>query len=71
MPRSTPTPQRRPRAVPAGFLLVPTAAERLAVHPQTLRAMAARGELRAIRLGGRLLIAENSVTALLATAETR
>jgi hypothetical protein len=33
--------------------------------------MAARGELRAIRLGGRLLIAENSVTALLATAETR
>jgi excisionase family DNA binding protein len=59
-------------AAPARALTVREAAERLAVDPKTIRRLIQTGELRAIRVGSRLLrVPSSDVDALLASAESQ
>jgi excisionase family DNA binding protein len=58
--------------VPSNLMPLKTAARALGVHPDTVRRMIRRGELKAVRIGsgrGRVMIAEGELRRHLARAE--
>jgi len=57
--------------VPARLLTYREVAERLALHPNTVRRLVARGELAKVRVGGSVRVHPAAVEALIAAGSDR